>query len=120
MYLFIHFFLLCQSNKTFLSFILFFFFSSFTPPKTERKTKIRTAQGEAKKEVEEYKAQRESKLRTVQPEAEALAVKVQRLSEETDRKIAALTAEYERNKEPVLQMLMQVVMNIENPYGAKA
>jgi len=118
MYLFIHFFLLCQSNKTFLSFILLFFFSSLTPP--ERKTKIRTAQGEAKKEVEEYKAQRESKLRTVQPEAEALAVKVQRLSEETDRKIAALTAEYERNKEPVLQMLMQVVMNIENPYGAKA
>jgi V-type H+-transporting ATPase subunit G len=86
----------------------------------ERKAKIRTAQGEAKKEVEEYKAQRESKLRTVQPEAEALAAKVQRLAADTDRKIASLTAEYERNKEPVLQMLMQVVMNIENPYGAKA
>jgi hypothetical protein len=87
---------------------------------SERKSKIRTAQGEAKKEVEEYKAQRESKLRTVQPEAEALATKVQRLAADTDRKIASLTAEYERNKEPVLQMLMQVVMNIENPYGGKA
>ena len=108
---------MCQSNKN-----ISLLYSTFLPlpSKTERKTKIRTAQGEAKKEVEEYKAQRESKLRTVQPEAEALAVKVQRLSEETDRKIAALTAEYERNKEPVLQMLMQVVMNIENPYGAKA
>ena len=60
---------------------------------------------------------RDAKLRTVQPEAEALSNKVARLAGETDRKIANLEAEYQRNKEPVLQLLMQVVMNIENPYA---
>ena len=111
------------STYSFSSSLLFLPFRltlSSTTDYSERKSKIRTAQGEAKREVEEYKAQRESKLRTVQPEAEALATKVQRLAADTDRKIASLTAEYERNKEPVLQMLMQVVMNIENPYGGKA
>jgi hypothetical protein len=34
----------------------------------ERKAKMRQAQQEAKKEIEEYKASREAKLRAVQPE----------------------------------------------------
>ena len=60
-----------------------------------------------------------ARLRTVQPEAEALAAKVARLAGETDRKIAALEAEYQRNKEPVLQLLMQIVMSIDNPHAER-
>ena len=37
----------------------------------ERKGKLRAAAADAKKEVDEYKAQREAKLRTVQPEVSA-------------------------------------------------
>ena len=87
-------------------------------PRAERKSKLRQAQGDAKREIEEFRAQREARLRTVQPEAEALAAKVARLAGDTDRKIAALEAEYQRNKEPVLQLLMQVVMSIDNPHAA--
>ena len=83
----------------------------------ERKSKLRQAQGEAKREVDEYRAARDAKLRSVQPEAEALQQKVARLAAETDRKIHNLEAEYQRNKEPVLQLINQVVMNIDNPYG---
>ena len=84
----------------------------------ERKSKLRQAQGDAKREIDEFKASREARLRTVQPEAEALAAKVARLAGETDRKIASLEAEYQRNKEPVLQLIMQVVMSIDNPHAA--
>lgn len=35
---------------------------------SERKLKMRQAQAEAKKEIEEYRAHRETKLRSVQPE----------------------------------------------------
>ena len=86
--------------------------------RAERKSKLRQAQGDAKREIDEFKAQREARLRTVQPEAEALSAKVARLAGETDRKIAALEAEYQRNKEPVLQLIMQVVMSIDNPHAA--
>ena len=79
---------------------------------------MRQAQSEAKREVDEYRAVREAKLRSVQPEAEALAGKVARLAGETDRKIANLDAEFQRNKEPCLQLLMQLVMSIENPHAA--
>jgi len=75
---------------------------------------MRAAQADAKKEIDEYKAQREAKLRTVQPEvrrfflaripcfvhltacttlplqAQALAQRVSRATRETDMKIAAL------------------------------
>ena len=89
------------------------------PVRAERKSKLRQAQGDAKKEIDEFKAQREARLRTVQPEAEALAAKVARLASETDRKISALEAEYQRNKEIALQMLMEIVMSINNPNAAK-
>ena len=91
------------------------------PPSSpaERKSKLRQAQGDAKREIDEFRAQREARLRTVQPEAEALAAKVARLAGETDRKIAALEAEYQRNKEPVLQLLMQIVMSIDNPHAER-
>ena len=91
------------------------------PPSSpaERKSKLRQAQGDAKREIDEFKAQREARLRTVQPEAEALSAKVARLAGETDRKIAALEAEYQRNKEPVLQLIMQVVMSIDNPHAER-
>jgi len=91
---------------------------SHAPIYAERKSKLRQAQGDAKREIDEFKAQREARLRTVQPEAEALSAKVARLAGETDRKIAALEAEYQRNKEPVLQLIMQVVMSIDNPHAA--
>ena len=91
----------------------------FFPFAAERKSKLRQAQGDAKREIDEFRAQREARLRTVQPEAEALAAKVARLAGETDRKIAALEAEYQRNKEPVLQLLMQIVMSIDNPHAER-
>jgi hypothetical protein len=91
----------------------------FFPFTAERKSKLRQAQGDAKREIDEFRAQREARLRTVQPEAEALAAKVARLAGETDRKIAALEAEYQRNKEPVLQLLMQIVMSIDNPHAER-
>ena len=39
------------------------------------------------------------------------------MTAETDRKIAALDAEYAANKEKVLQLAMQVVMNVKNPFA---
>ena len=37
----------------------------------ERKLKMRQAQSEARKEIDEYRASREAKLRSVQPEVRA-------------------------------------------------
>ena len=71
---------------------------------------MRQAQADAKREVEEYRALREAKLKTAQPEAQALEAKVKSVTMETDRAIAALEAEYQGNKEKVLQLVMQVVM----------
>lgn len=116
----------------------------------ERKARLKQAQAEAKREIDEYRALREAKLRTAQPEAQALDQKVLRVTAETDRKIAGLEcvasrgrharrstrpagraagglnaralvsrcrAEYQRNKDQVLALLMQVVMSIDNPHG---
>ena len=50
-------------------------------------------------------------------QALALDQNVVRVTEQTDKTIAALSAEYGKNKEQVIQMLMQVVMQIENPFS---
>lgn len=78
---------------------------------------MKRAQADAKREIDEYRAAREAKLRAALPEAQALEAKVARVTAETDRKIAALEAEYNANKEKVLQLVMQVVMNTENPFN---
>ena len=70
-----------------------------------------------KREVDEYRATREASLRAAVPEAQALELKVARVTAETDRRIASLEAEYTANKEKVLQLVMQVVMNTENPFN---
>jgi hypothetical protein len=41
----------------------------------ERKTRMRQAQAEAKREIDEYKAMREAKLRAVQPEVRHCALR---------------------------------------------
>jgi Vacuolar (H+)-ATPase G subunit len=79
--------------------------------------KLRSAQTEARKEIDEYRAQREAKLRTVQPEAQALEEKTRRITSETDRSIKLLEEEYQKNKDIVTGMLLQVVLNIDNPFG---
>lgn len=84
----------------------------------ERKAKLRQALTETKKEIDEYRAQREVKLRATNPEAQALDARVARVTAETDRSIAALEAEYGRNKEAVLKLLMEVTMNVSNPHAA--
>ncbi len=88
------------------------------PLSADRKALMRKAQADARREIDEYRAAREAKLHAVVPEAAALEAKVARVTAETDRKIAALDAEYAANKEKVLQLAMQVVMNVKNPFAA--
>jgi hypothetical protein len=38
---------------------------------------------------------------------------------ETDQRLGALEAEYQRNKELVAGMLLQIVLSIDNPYTPK-
>ena len=78
---------------------------------------MRSAQTEARKEIDEYRAMREAKLRTVQPEAKALEEKTRQITSETDRSIKLLEDEYHKNKDIVTGMLLQVVLNIDNPFG---
>lgn len=42
----------------------------------ERKTKMRQAQADAKKDIDEYKSLREAKLRTVQPEVSTDSLRI--------------------------------------------
>lgn len=86
-------------------------------PSPDRKTLLKRAQADVKREVDEYRAAREVSLRAPVPEAQALELKVARVTADTDRRIAALEAEYSANKEKVLQLVMQVVMNTENPFS---
>jgi hypothetical protein len=52
-------------------------------PRADRKTLLRKAQADARREIDEYRAAREAKLRAVQPEAAALEAKVARVTAET-------------------------------------
>lgn len=58
------------------------------PP--ERKLRMRQAQVEAKREIEEYRALRDSKLRSVQPEAQALEERIRRVTQQTTAQITQL------------------------------
>jgi hypothetical protein len=52
-------------------------------------------------------------------QAEALISRVRRVTVETDQRLGALEAEYQRNKELVAGMLLQIVLSIDNPYTPK-
>ena len=43
--------------------------------------------------------------------------RVRKTTAETERKIGQLDGEYQRNKDGVISMLLQVVLNIENPFN---
>lgn len=133
----------------------------------ERKLKMRSAQQDAKREIDEYRAMRDAKLRSVQPEVciptatldgrssilfrfdsvpcildrhkrwwkrsgGSRQRRIERLATSSElhslpdrpwvRSGAKLAthysrrAEYERTKDSVISMLMQVVLNINNPF----
>ena len=50
----------------------------------------------------------------------ALVDKVRRVTAETDARLASLDAEYARNRDVVIGVLLQVVLSIENPFAAAA
>jgi hypothetical protein len=74
----------------------------------ERKTKLREAQAEVKREVEAYRAQRDARLRAPQPGAAALDAKIGRITAEVDRAIAGLEAEYQANKGLAIETILKV------------
>ena len=51
------------------------------------------------------------------PQTDALIGRVRRVQAETERSLASLDAEYQRNKDLVTGMLLKVVMSIDNPYA---
>ena len=83
---------------------------------------MRAAAAEAAAEVEEYRATRTARLHShgATPEAAATAERLRRVAAETDAALAALDAEYARNKDLVIGMLLQIVLSVEHPFAATA
>ena len=80
------------------------------PPRapSERKSKLREAQAEVKREIEAYRAQREARLRAPQPGAAALDARIARVTAEVDQAIAGLEAEYQANKGLAIETILKV------------
>ena len=77
-------------------------------PAAERKSKLREAQAEAKREIDALRAEREARLRAPQPGAAALEAKVAKVTAEVERSIAGLAEEYKDNKEKILTLILKV------------
>lgn len=77
-------------------------------PAAERKSKLREAQAEAKREIDALRAEREARLRAPQPGAAALEAKVAKVTAEVERSSAGLAEEYKDNKEKILTLILKV------------
>ena len=80
---------------------------------------VKQAGVDAKKDIDEDRAAREAALLAPNAEATAMTSKITSLTAETTAKIALLDGEYAQTKDAVVGMLLQVVLNIDNPFAAK-
>jgi len=82
----------------------------------ERKAKLKQASREAQAEIEEYKREREAWLRAELPEVTSLEAEERARVAETDAEIEALKREYAANKDAVIDLALQIILNIDNPF----